>query len=224
MHQMTLLNLVMNMAIHCPDIPLTFVHIPKTAGSAVSAWLKTHSPHTRHEPPLERIGSVAQNGKRHPLFREKHNTFDEIRPHFARYGLDMGTVVVVVRNPWDRLVSMWAYLSDRSLSLGSDRSDRARFKSFRDFILDGEWGIATRPQTDFFKFSETIQSETIMLRFENLATDFRQIQSLCNCNEPLGVKNKSEHEHYSSYYDAETRDFVASKCAADINLLDYSYG
>jgi len=215
---LTLLNLVMSMAIHCPDIPLTFVHIPKTAGSAVSDWLKTHSPHTRHEPPLERIGSVAQNGKRHSLFREKHNTFDEIRPHFERSGLDMGTVVVVVRNPWDRLVSMWAYLSDRSLSLGSDRSDSVRFKSFRDFILDGEWDKATRPQTDFFT-----QSETIMLRFESLATDFRSIQSLCNCNEPLTIKNKSEHEHYSSYYDDETRDFVANKCAADINLLDYSY-
>ena len=95
--------------------------------------------------------------------------------------------------------------------------------NFRDFVLNTSWGTAKRLQTEFFRFSDTIQSETIVLRFESLATDFREIQSLCNCNEPLTIKNKSEHEHYSSYYDDETRDFVANKCAVDINLLDYQY-
>ena len=123
--------------------------------------------------------------------------------------LNSGTVVVVVRNPWDRLVSTWAYYRSRNASWVSD--------DFRDFVLNTSWGTAKRRQTSFFP------PNTLILRFENLATDFRQIQSLCNCNEPLTIKNKSEHEHYSSYYDDETRDFVANKCAVDINLLDYQY-
>ena len=196
------------MAIYCPDIPLTFVHIPKTAGSAVSSWLKTHAHGTDYMP---------------LTFGSKHWEFSKIHRHMRNRRLNPGIVVVVVRNPYDRLVSTWAYYRRRRKSWCPE--------NFRDFVLNTSWGNAKRLQTSFFKFSETIQSETIVLRFENLATDFRQIQSLCTValndtainDSPLTIKNKSEHEHYSSYYDAETINAVQKRHGMDLRLLGYNF-
>jgi len=188
------------MAVYCPDIPLTFVHIPKTAGSAVSDWLKTHA-HGTDFFPLS--------------FGSMHWEFSKVNRQMRSRRLNPGIVVVVVRNPYDRLVSTWAYYRRRKKSWCPE--------NFRDFVLNTSWGNAKRLQTSFFKFSETIQSETIVLRFESLATDFRQIQSLCNSNEPLKIKNKSEHDHYSSYYDAETINAVRKKHGMDLRLLGYHF-
>ena len=125
--------------------------------------------------------------------------------------LNPGTVVVVVRNPWDRLVSTWAYYLRRKKSWCPT--------DFGDFVRDTSWGNAKRLQTSFYT-----PSETIVLRFENLTTEFSQIQKLAGVHEPLGVKNRSDHKHYTELYTAETRDIVAQRHMKDINLLGYSYG
>lgn len=123
--------------------------------------------------------------------------------------LDAGTVVVVVRNPWDRLVSTWAYYRSRKASWCPE--------NFRDFVLNTSWGNAKRLQTSFFP------PHAMILRFENLATDFSKVQSLCNSNEPLVTKNVSNHKHYTEYYDDETINEVYRRQLKDINLLNYSY-
>lgn len=182
------------MAVYCPDIPLTFVHIPKTAGSAVSSWLKTHAHGTDYMP---------------LSFGSMHWEFSKVKSHMRARRLNPGTVVAVVRNPWDRLVSTWAYYRRRNASWVSD--------DFHEFVMNTSWGNAKRRQTSFFP------PNALILRFENLATDFSKIQELCNCNEPLGVKNSSEHKHYTEYYTTETYKEVAKRHAADIATLGYSY-
>ena len=183
------------MAIYCPNIPLTFVHIPKTAGSAVSSWLRKHA-HGTDFYPLS--------------FGSKHWTFRQVERNMRKGRLDAGTVVVVVRNPWDRLVSTWAYYRRRKKSWCPE--------DFRDFVMNTSWGTAKRCQTEFFPWNKTL-----ILRFENLATDFRQIQSLCNNDSPLDIVNESDHKHYTEYYDNETYKEVAKRHAADITTLRYSY-
>ena len=191
------------MAIYCPDIPLTFVHIPKTAGSAVSDWLKTHAHGTDYMP---------------LSFGSMHWEFSKVNRHMRNRRLNPGTVVVVVRNPWDRLVSTWAYYRRRGKSWCPE--------DFRDFVMNTSWGNAKRCQTSFFPWNETV-----ILRFENLATDFSKIQSLCTValndtainDSPLTVKNSSDHKHYTEYYTTETINEVRKRHAADIATLRYSY-
>lgn len=190
------------MAVYCPDIPLTFVHIPKTAGSAVSDWLKLHAHGTDYMP---------------LSFGSMHWEFSKVSKHMRARRLNPGTVAVVVRNPWDRLVSTWAYYLRRKKSWVSD--------DFSEFVMNTSWGNAKRRQTSFFP------PNALILRFENLATDFSKIQELCSvalndtaiCNEPLGVKNSSEHKHYTEYYTTETYNEVAKRHAADIATLGYEY-
>jgi len=182
------------MAIYCPDIPLTFVHIPKTAGSSVSDWLKLHA-HGTDFYPLS--------------FGSMHWEFAKVERQMRKGRLNAGTVVVVVRNPWDRLVSTWAYYRSREKSWCP--------KNFRDFVLNTSWGNAKRLQTSFFP------PHAMILRFENLATDFSKVQSLCHNTSPLVTKNASNHKHYTEYYDDETINEVYRRQLKDINLLNYSY-
>ena len=184
------------MAIYNPDIPLTFVHIPKTAGSSVSQWLKMYTNATDYMP---------------LSFGSKHWEFSKVRKHMRSRRLNPGILVVVVRNPWDRLVSTWAYYLRREKSWCPE--------NFRDFVLNTSWGNAKRLQTSFFT-----PSETIVLRFENLKQDFKQIQELCNCNEPLPWVNTSQHDAYTSMYDEEMIEEVRRRASADVVKLGYEYG
>lgn len=183
------------MAIYNPDIPLTFVHIPKTAGSSVSQWLKMHTNATDFYP---------------KSFGSKHWVYKKVQKHMKRGRLDPGLVVVVVRNPWDRLLSMWSYYRRRKKSWCPD--------NFRDFVLESNWGNARSQQTEYFP------ENALILRFENLKQDFKQIQELCNCNEPLPVKNTSHHDAYTSMYDEEMIEEVRRRASDDVVKLGYEYG
>lgn len=204
------------MAIYNPDIPLTFIHIPKTAGSSVSHWLKMHTNATDFYP---------------KSFGSKHWVYEKVQKHMKRGRLNPGRVVVVVRNPWDRLLSMWSYYYDtrgKVQNYGSpknlkrvisDIEDNRQYhhQSFRDFILNSDWGFARYLQTDFFP------DDALILRFENLKQDFKQIQKLCNCNEPLPWVNTSQHDEYTSMYDEEMIEEVRRRASDDIVKLGYEF-
>ena len=183
------------MAVYCSHIPLTFVHIPKTAGSAVSNWLKEHASGTDFMP---------------TSFGAKHWDFSMINRQMVKRDIPAGRVVVVVRNPWDRLVSTWAYYRRRNASWVSE--------DFAEFVMNTTWGTAKRPQTDFYPWKKTL-----ILRFENLATDFSKLQQLCNCFASLDIVNRSDHQHYTEYYDSTTREEVRIRHASDITTLGYTY-
>jgi len=119
------------------------------------------------------------------------------------------------RNPYSRLVSAWSYgfNSTSRFNVGS--------VSFREFVKKhlSVWPPISMNVIDFAKGCDLI------FKYESLQKSFDEISfSLGLPFQSLPHVNKTNHKHYTEYYDDETREIVAEKYARDIEYFGYEFG
>ena len=135
-------------------------------------------------------------------------------------GRDTGYFVFsAIRNPFDRLISAWKYLSctrDRQL-LDCLRNPPREGADYRHF---------TRPQIDILRDPETgrlIIDD--LIRFEGLQRDFDRVcdrmgtasQQLPHLNTTLRSRT------YKDYFDTETHQLAERMFAEDIAMFNYEF-
>ena len=187
---------------------ITFVHIPKTAGTSMLYWLINN-----------RGSSDYIKWDIHP----KHSTIIENRtPMFS---------FTVVRNPWDRMVSLYHYFKNIAVHEGSqflklNQVDMSKYPPFHEWILQ----INTfKIPPDYWFNGATAQQEwldikvDLVIRYENLTEEFKQVQDVFKCDIPLPHIYASGRGNYSEYYTDESKKFVEQLCQADIDLWKYSF-
>jgi hypothetical protein len=144
-----------------------------------------------------------------------------------------------VRNPWARAVSAFFYLqqcvpkpryqgnrADQIKCSGELIQPQQTFKQFvkEKFITDG---INTNPHFHF-QYPNIYYKNKIFVdyigRLENINDDWRYVASKINVSDQLPHKNESKHDHYTEYYDNETKDIITNIYKKDIELLGYTYG
>jgi hypothetical protein len=126
-------------------------------------------------------------------------------------------VFSTVRNPFERMVSMWKHKSFRNIKTFSefcklDQSSMGRMQRWHS-------------QPIHFHLYDTDDSVNYVLRLETLQEDFDMMNNKLKlpCKK-LPHKNKSKHKHYTEYYDEETKKIVAEKYAKDIEYFNYKFG
>ncbi|HET6345537.1 MAG TPA: sulfotransferase family 2 domain-containing protein, partial [Myxococcota bacterium] len=200
------------------DPRVLFIHIQKTGGTSVTARLR------------DRYPTVATLSK-------KHSTFADAT---AALGDEVGSyrVVTFVRNPWERLVSWYSMIVQRVEQAGSTSNGRwlfvlERARTFEEFIMccdaafDERGGYARdylTNQLDYLADAWQRARSVHVGRYEAFADDARRIFDEVGL--PLGelpVVNGSQHEHYSVYYSARTRDIVAKRYRRDIDAFGYTF-
>jgi chondroitin 4-sulfotransferase 11 len=120
-----------------------------------------------------------------------------------------------VRNPYDKLVSQYHY-------------NRAKFRltdlSFYEYIKHYNEGgqIAKYPVNNH----EYIDLDLDYIgKFENLQQDMNYIFDRCRLPRlKIPHLNSSKHEHYTSYYNDETRSIVTKLFEKDLELFGYEFG
>lgn len=183
------------MSIYIPKKETVFIHIPKNAGSAISSW-------------LEQNCGGKQVGKR--TFGGKHADVKRAR---ALLGHDFKKVIISIRNPWDRVVSAYHYYLNRN------KTTIATGKTFEEFVLSRDWGCANKQCVKYYNTAD------IIIRYEHINDDFKQVQDFLKCDIPLYRKNISPHSHYTDYYTSqEMIDTVADKHSEDIKRFSYNFG
>lgn len=137
-------------------------------------------------------------------------------------------IFAVKRNPFDRAVSGWKYLQK---DMPSDiKRTLKRGLSFKDTLLNlpqegHDYDHITRLQTENLINQDGKLICNMLLRFENLQKDFDIVcKKIGLPYQELPHLQKSEHKHYTEYYDDEARQIVAEKYAKDIEYLGYKFG
>lgn len=119
-----------------------------------------------------------------------------------------------VRNPWDRFVSISCYFE-----LPVDRFVR-RFDQYRRSAAVRSHSL---PLYGYTHCGGMVFADFVG-RFEHLQTDFEQVCARIGLRPTrLPHANRTSHDHYSRYFNAETKAAVASLYAKDIEAFDYRF-
>jgi len=147
-----------------------------------------------------------------------------------------------VRNPWDRMISLWDYfnrpdnLSPNAGGPGKPRSleETIAVVQAKSFSSTFTWpftgfipelrGSVTNLQFHGFPASiYPLQKMDKILRFERLSADWNDLGKVLGIVDKLPHFNQGDRGHYSQYYDAKLKDRVAKIYAADIKQFDYEF-
>ncbi|QGY47263.1 hypothetical protein GM418_27440 [Maribellus comscasis] len=185
-----------------------FVHIPKNAGNSIRPLCRK-----------EGIKVITHNIRR----RNK-------RLLAAHRGKQKIHAFCISRNPYDRLVSSYYYLMEKTTHK-DDLADRekfvARYNDFDDFVKNGlekasEKQLHFLPQV-FWIYNKNGDPEVeTVLRMENLQKDFDEFCKMMNLrNYKLKITNASKHKSWEEYFTPETKKIVQDIYSDDFDFFDY---
>ena len=193
-----------------------FFHINKTGGTSVEH-------------------ALGYTKKTANLWQGKHHTFKWYkRAARKKIGFENYFKFTVVRNPWDRFLSLYKYRVKRGHP--SFRRGVIPFKKWGKKIYNGcpnfckgftlrEPKLYVKPQLNWITDANGNMVVDFICRFENFQEDFNAVCNKIGIPErTLPHVNKSKHKHYTEYYDDETREIVAEKYKKDIEYFGYEFG
>jgi hypothetical protein len=188
-----------------------FIHVPRTAGTSVAQALGAPMPH-------------------YPVSRYAAFDPDAFRLFF-KFGF--------VRNPWDRLLSSFAYLraaAEKARPFPDTlwaRRHLSQFADFEEFVLSLRQPasrrrimryIHFRPQLSWLAMPRSSKSELEFIgRFERLAHDFQFVAQHLSLQGTLPTTRESRHGDYREAFTPAMRDVAAELYRADIDAFGYDF-
>jgi hypothetical protein len=197
-----------------------FVHIPKTAGRSIAAALH-----------------VPWNGSAHRTFQSYRRDI-RLRDYFS---------FSVVRNPWDRFVSLYHHVQKANMHMGQPiqgpQGSTLPFASWLAYNYSYYKGPFSE-NCDFGSYSQsagapfwfTPQKRWLLdehgkigvhqvIKFENLNDELHKIFHRFGIESDIPWTNKGNrvHKSYQEYYDPFTKNLVANLAAEDIEAFGYSF-
>lgn len=180
-----------------------FVHIPKTAGTSITRWIRDN--------PTDRWDTSAEFEHRH-----SHESVSE--------ALKTGSVdftVSTVRNPYDRLVSI--FINIRRLKQYSYSNN------FNEWLLGLRDGKKFLLNHHFFRLGFT-QSAYLdgpidyLMRFESLEEDFKQVQEYFKVSKKLPHANPGRrNKDYRVYYCYDSKKIASKLIEEDLENFKYTF-
>jgi len=184
---------------------------------------------------------VLQGRKNWNSSQFKHITFKEQEGLLGKHCTDEYFKFTFTRNPYSWLLSNYLYCGGihvpylrghAKMAQISEKPMHARrwirtensISNFKDWV---KWYINNikGTQIEMIKNRDGKVSLDFIGKFENLQQDFDTVCDKIGIpQQQLPHANKTNHKHYTEYYDDETKQIVAEKYAKDIEYFGYEFG
>jgi hypothetical protein len=207
-----------------PGRAYIFVHIPKTGGTSLALALEERA---KADDILIGDTPKAQRRRRRlerlkpPGRLWKHSRLADID------GLselpDPAFVFTLVRNPWDRMVSLYHWA--RNQSFRHPMIEAAKALSFSEFLEDPDMASAFRNDNAVRYVTDLSGQERcdVYVRLEEFRSDITAVEQHLGFRIDMPHVNASARPASSVVYDQRTRDLVADYFADDIERFGYGF-
>jgi len=178
---------------------LVFIHNPKTGGTSIAQTLGSRDYNIRNHASLRKISKI--DPKTEPYFK-----------------------FCFVRNPWDRLWSLYCYYVERSVKYDSFLVDL----DFNSWVLEGCLtffnGYLGYSQLDWMINEQGDIGVDFIGRFERLEKDFTYLANKFGYNSNLPHRRvKRETKPYQEVYNDKAVDYVRLNFSRDIEMFGYKF-
>ena len=201
-----------------------FVHIPKAAGKSIKQALfgiPEFGPHLQSHS-TETVPAYIENAYGHQSVAE-YRAYPQFKQYFK---------FCVVRNPFDRLVSAFTYLSHGGCNPRDEVFQQTHLQqyegNFEAFVTEAFPAVTQhehfRSQTSWIRSGWKKRNVDYIGRFEALPQSLEQVaQRLDITGYQLPYLNKSTHRPYQEYYTDKTIDIVRKAYASDLQAFRYTF-
>lgn len=189
---------------------LSYVHVPRTGMAMkkiIREWLKPNFNVTDDTP-----------------WMVDHPNLQMVRDH-----IPTGKTMSVVRNPWQRVYSLYRKVSTEGYWLDWNGQTLLDLKPINEWVLDycnpdvpftfPRWFTRFTNQVDFLNYDNTWVD--FICKAENLDQDFKQIKEYLNCDIPLPDLSGYDHLEYKLYFNDVSIKSIAKLHARDIDYFNY---
>lgn len=198
-----------------------YIDIPRTSSTSIRAELSRHF--------FLAYGKQNLLEKSHARFQlfPDHMPAIEMRDMLSHSVWDKIFTFTIVRNPWERIFSMYNYRKKKG-SIPSSLSFRDYVFALKDY----------NNNKNLFKFKEYYygcsdyildEKENLIVdfivRFENRADDLKVIASKINCDDIGNIHTqRATEKSYIQFYDLETKKIIGNIYKKDIDMFKYKFG
>jgi hypothetical protein len=201
---------------------LLFYRIPKNASTSISDHLGNYNLIKKHE---KRFHDQADKRLYRGWFDPTHAKPNEVYNVFKREMANYFSFCIV-RNPWDRAVSMYHFSLKNDLGRLYGLKTEMTFESFCELLLDYKddpYFIASQNQIEWM---HGYFPPKIHLRFENLKQEFTKMlleYNITHISPDFPHKNATNHKLYTEYYNTNTKSLIKQVFEKDIDTLKYTF-
>lgn len=204
-----------------------FVHIPKTGGTSIEHMLSLFGDWRIEDRDrlfglIQTPDLISRHWTTHFL---QHLSISQISSLISSSVLKRYFSFSWVRNPWDRMVSIYTNKDPDMLNHGRQQGLFLEEMSFEEFVFatSNFTHVHLLDQTSFVTdTSGNIQVDFIG-RFETFAADIVKLSSFIGIELTLPHKNISVHLPYKDYYNTATQQEISCRYARDIDLFSYTF-
>lgn len=205
-----------------------FVHIPKTAGTALSLALEARA---KADDIL--IGDTPKAKRRKRRLKEvqtagrlwKHSRLADIEGLVDRAEFSDLFLLTLVRNPWDRVVSYYHWL--RVQNFDHPAVALSKTLTFDAFVKHPHLraSLTNGAYPNYMRDGAGHEHQASYIRIEHLEQDLSPFEAHLGFSlGPVDRVNASDRAaDYRGYYTAETADLIGQICASDITRFGYSF-